>query len=116
MHGGKKFARIAFEYAKVSSEVNKDFHVIVIVNKNQIQNLKLDPPFLNRFEKHIVNFNMLLNDKDEEIAEKISEYLDLLATFNNNDKLKIDLEKLLINCKKHNIEGLIFAIKNERKK
>ena len=114
--GEKKFARIAFEYAKVSSEVNKDFHVIVIVNKNQIQNLKLDPPFLNRFEKHIVNFNMLLNDKDEEIAEKISEYLDLLATFNGNDKLKIDLEKLLINCKKHNIEGLIFAIKNERKK
>ena len=36
--GDKKFARIAFEYAKISSEVNKDFHAIVIVNKNQIKN------------------------------------------------------------------------------
>jgi len=114
--GDKKFARIAFEYAKISSEVNKDFHAIVIVNKDQINNLKLDPPFLNRFEKHIVSFNMLLEEKDIEIANKITEYIDLISSFNNNKNLKIDLEKLLINCKQHNIEGLIFKIKNEKLK
>ena len=32
--GDKRYARIAFEYAKISSEVNRDFHVVVIVNKN----------------------------------------------------------------------------------
>ena len=111
--GDKRYARIAFEYAKISSEVNKDFHVVVIVNRNQIKNLKLDPPFLNRFEKHIVNFNMLLEDKDLAISKKISDYLDLISSFNNNKKLKIDLERLLINCKRHNIEGLIFKIKND---
>ncbi len=51
--GDKKFARIAFEYAKISSEVNQNFHVIVIVNKIQINNLKLDPPFLNLSLIHI---------------------------------------------------------------
>ena len=111
--GDKKFARIAFEYAKISSEVNKDFHAIVIVNKNQIKNLKLDPPFLNRFEKHIVNFKMLLEEKDIEIAKKINEFIDIISSFNNEKNLKIDLEKLLINCKQHNIEGLIFKIKND---
>ena len=111
--GGKRYARIAFEYAKISSEVNKDLHIIIIVNKNQIQNLKLDPPFLNRFEKHIINFNMFLEEKDLEIAKKISNYLELISKFNNNKKLKIDLEKLLINCKRHNIDGLIFKIKND---
>ena len=40
MMGEKKFARIAYEFAKVSGEVNKEFHVIVMVNKNQIKNLK----------------------------------------------------------------------------
>ena len=95
--GDKRFARIAFEYAKISSEVNKDFHAIVIVNKNQIKNLKLDPPFLNRFEKHIVNFKMLLEEKDIEIAKKITEYIELISSFNNEKNLKIDLEKLLIN-------------------
>ena len=111
--GDKRYARIAFEYAKISSEVNKDFHVVVIVNNDQVQNLKLDPPFLNRFEKHIVNFNMLLEEKDIAIAKNISDYFNLIATFNKNQKLKIDLEKLLINCKKHHIEGLIFKIKND---
>ena len=114
--GDKKFARIAFEYAKISSEVNKDFHVIVIVNKNKIKQLKLDPPFLNRFEKHIITFNMLLEEKDIEIAKKITQYIELISSFNNNAKLKIDLEKLLINCKQHNIEGLIFKIINDKKK
>ena len=111
--GEKRFARIAFEYAKISSEVNKDFHCIVIVNNNQIKDLKLDPPFLNRFEKHIVNFRMLLEEKDVEIAKNISEYIELIASFNHEEKLKIDLEKLLINGKQHNIEGLIFKIKND---
>ena len=111
--GDKKFARIAFEYAKISSEVNKDFHCIVIVNKNQISNLKLDPPFLNRFEKHIVNFKMLLEEKDIEIARKISEYLEIISSFNHEKNLKIDLEKLLINCQQHSIEGLLFKIKNK---
>ena len=110
--GDKKFARIAFEYAKISSEVNKDFHVIVLVNNKQIEELKLDPPFLNRFEKHIINFNIILEEKDKNIAKKITDYLDLISSFNNNPNLKIDLDNFLINCRLHNIEGLIFKIKN----
>ena len=111
--GDKKFARIAFEYAKVSSQVNADFHAVVIVNKRQIEQLKLDPPFLNRFEKHIINFNMLLEEKEKEIANKIYDFIKLISSFNENKDLKIDLGKLLINCERHNIEGLIFKIKND---
>ena len=113
--GDKKFARIAFEYSKISSEVNKDFHVVVIVNKNQIKDLKLDPPFLNRFEKHIINYEILLDEKDIGISKKIYEYISLIASFNNNPNLKIDLEKLFVNCKLNNIEGLIFKLKNNPK-
>ena len=40
------FARITFEYAKKYSEVNKNFHVIVIFHQNQIKNLKLDQIYL----------------------------------------------------------------------
>ena len=113
--GDKKFARIAFETARISSEVNKDFHAIVIVSQNQINNLKLDPPFLNRFEKHIINFEMLLDKRDIEIAQKINEFIELISSFNKEKDLKIDLERLLVNCKLHNIEGLIFKSKNNLK-
>ena len=111
--GDKKFARIAFEYAKVSSQVNKDFHAVVIVNKRQIEQMKLDPPFLNRFEKHIINFNMLLTEKDLEIGNKIYNFIKLISSFDNNEELTINLDKLLVNCERHNIEGLIFKIKND---
>ena len=113
--GDKKFARIAFEYAKISSEVNKNFHAIIIVNNSEIENLKLDPPFLNRFEKHLVDYKMLLDEKDIEIAKKIIDYIYLVATFNNNPKLKVDLKNLLINCKINDIEYLIYKIKNNNK-
>ena len=111
--GDKKFARIAFEYAKISSEVNPNFRVIIIVNHIKIEELKLDPPFLNRFEKHIINFGMLLNEKDLEISNKVMEYLELIASYNNNKKLKLDIEKIMINCQRNNIEGLIYKIKTE---
>ena len=111
---GKRFARIAFQYTKISSEVNKDFHIIILVNKTQIQNLKLDPPFLNRFEKHIINIDAILDKRDLEIAKKIKDFIDLIASFNNNCNLKIDLDYLLINCKLYNIEGLIYKIKNTK--
>jgi len=113
--GDKRFARIAFETSRISSEVNKNFHAIVIVSQSKIQNLKLDPPFLNRFEKHIINFEMLLDKRDIKIAKKIYEFISLIASFNNEKKLKIDLERLLISCELHQIEGLIFKIKNNLK-
>ena len=56
---------------------------------------------------------MLLNEKEKEISKKICNFLELISTFNNNKDLKIDLDKLLINCKEHQIESLIFKIKND---
>ena len=112
--GDKQFARIAFEYSKISSEVNKDFHAIIIVDNNKIQELKLDPPFLNRFEKHLINFRMLIEEKDKEIARKISDYIAIISSYNNNENLKLDLGKLLINCEQHNIEGLIYKIEKQK--
>ena len=114
--GDKKFARIAFEYAKISSEVNDNFRVIIIVNNEKMKELKLDPPFLNRFEKHEYNYWKLLNEKDIEITKKIIDYIQLISSYNNNTKLKLNLEKLLVNCNKNNIEGLIFNIKNNLEK
>ena len=112
-YGNKKTVRIAFEYGKLSSVVNDNFHAIIIVNKYQIDNFKLDLPFLNRFEKHIIDFQMLLDDIDFKIAQNIKNYFSVISSFNGNESLKIDLENLLINCKLYNIEGIIFKAKKD---
>jgi hypothetical protein len=57
---------------------------------------------------------MLLDQEDLDIINKINEYIKLIASFNKNEKtLTLDLEKLLINCKPHDIAGLLFKLKNE---
>ena len=56
---------------------------------------------------------MNIEEKDIEIAKKICEYIELISSSNNNKKIKIDLESLLVNFKQHNIEGLILNLKND---
>ena len=46
---------------------------------------------------------MLLEEKDKEISKIIYNYLELISSFNNKIDLKNDLDKLLVNCRKHEI-------------
>lgn len=54
----------------------------------------------------------VLEEKDNDIARKLSEYLDKITSFSKDKNLKFDLEKTLINSVQSNIEGLLFKIKN----
>jgi hypothetical protein len=75
---GIKFARLG--QSKSLSLVNDNFKVIVLVDQGKLP--KEDPPFLNRFEKHIISFLNILNSKLISIADEIysvlKELLDLL--------------------------------------
>ena len=62
-----KFARLG--KSSSLSMVNDKFKVIVLVDKENIP--KEDPPFINRFEKHIVSFNDILNYDLIGIAKEI---------------------------------------------
>ena len=56
---GKKYARIALGYTNNSlSEVNDNFRCIILLDSDEIKNQ--DPPFLNRFEKHILSFDYFI--------------------------------------------------------
>ena len=68
--GKKNYARIALGYTtNAYSLVNDNFRCIVNVDDDKIK--KEEPPFLNRFEKHIISFENLLSknalDKTKEI-------------------------------------------------
>ena len=112
--GDKYFSKIAFASSKSSSEVNRKFRVILLITQDQLNKMKVDPPLLNRFEKQIVSFKDSLNQNQIKLAEKISDNLKLIKTFNNKEKnLVYNLPELLINCTNDEIEGLIYKICNE---
>ena len=84
---GKKLVSIGD--SKSLALVNNKFKVIVLVDKNQIENQ--DPPFLNRFEKHILNFSTILNEDLISLSEEIYDTLNQIINIPNNN----NLEKLL---------------------
>ena len=112
----KNFARIALGSTNNSlSYVHPNFKCIILVNEDDIE--KQEPPFLNRFEKHIISFESLINNEQKEISKYISKMLkDIVKlTYELIPNFKFDLEKELINCDLEEIEGIIYSFRNKVK-
>ena len=110
---GKKFVYLA--NSKSLSLVNDKFKVIILVNQNLIK--YQEPPFLNRFEKHIINFSYFLNENSLSLAEEIFKTLKEIVKSENKENKEINIEKIFkkhINfVKEEEIKGLAYiATKN----
>ena len=86
--------------------VNNKFKVIVLVDKNQIENQ--DPPFLNRFEKHILNFSTILNEDLISLSEEIYDTLNQIINIPNNNGLEKLLKKYFNYIGLEEIKGLVY--------
>ena len=69
--GNKKFSRIAFANYNTYSVVHEDFRTIVLVDDKKIEEKMEDPPFLNRFEKHVFSFEYLMSQEELKISQNI---------------------------------------------
>ena len=108
----KNYARIAIGSSNNTfSLVNDEFKCIVLVDQNVID--FEEPPFLNRFEKHIISFEYLLTIEMNKAAEDIYTLIQDLVKIHlpEEDKFKIsyDIKKLLVNCDKEEIQGIIYS-------
>ena len=114
---GKKFVHLG--ESQSLTLVHDNFKVIVLINKKQIE--EQEPPFLNRFEKHIINYTNLLSEnllkisKDifialNQINSSIDEFIKLES--NNSDtvvkNIKLKLEKFINFIKEEEIKGLVY--------
>ena len=108
----KKYGQIAFKYILSSSEKSKVIHSIILFNIDQMKKHKIFPFIINKIERHNLNYNYNIEEKDENISKKIKDYLELIANFNRNPKLKINLQNFLIVYEIYDIECLIFLIKH----
>jgi len=116
---GKNFARISIGSSfSIYSQVNKKFKCIVNVDKNDISNQ--EPPFLNRFEKHIISYENLLNKDLTDLAQNIFDDFNLII--NSQKEIIIDnydFKKILVNLDLEEIKGMVYKIskfeKDEKK-
>ena len=115
--GKKNYARIALGYTtNTYSFVNENFRCIVNVDEDKIK--KEEPPFLNRFEKHIVSFENLLDDSE---LKKSKEIYDTLLKMTEKDEqndafegIDYSLKDIFINLDKEEINGYIYKLKKDK--
>ena len=104
-YGNSFYARIVLD--STTSErliVHNNFRCIILLEKKNIDNQ--DPPFLNRFEKHLISFQYLLNEKQNLLANEIYEEIKELTTI-HEDK---GYGTLLININIEEIRCLILEL------
>ncbi|OUM60841.1 hypothetical protein PIROE2DRAFT_13322 [Piromyces sp. E2] len=104
--GESNYARIALGNSNTQNyKVNNNFRCIVLLDKNELD--KQDPPFINRFEKHIIKFENLLDNKQRDLSHQI---YDIIQSFSDKQdkKLKIDIQSEIINCDQEEIQGIIY--------
>ena len=106
----KNYARLAVgSSTNTFSYVDNNFRCIINVDNDKIN--EEEPPFLNRFEKHIISFEYLLSKELIKISEKIKIILDeMIQAY---EGINYELKLLLINCKKDEIQALVYKANKE---
>jgi len=114
--GNKNYARLAVGSTTNNfALINNNFKCIINVDSDKID--KEEPPFLNRFEKHILSLDNLLSQELIEKSKIIKSILDELVIYDNKEfnGIEYDLKSLLINCSLDEIKALIYQANKEGK-
>jgi len=114
--GNKNYARLAVGSTTNNfALINNNFKCIINVDSDKID--KEEPPFLNRFEKHILSLDNLLSQELIDQSKIIKSILDELIIYDNKTYIGIDydLNSLLINCSLDEIKTLIYQANKEGK-
>ena len=114
--GGKNFARIAFGYSNnLLVNVHDNFRCIILLDEDEVK--QQDPPFLNRFEKHILNVDAMLYKDYMHLCGVpgfvLQQFYKLITPANDNMKTTINLRPQLININEEELKGLVYWLGNQ---
>ena len=108
--GGKKNARIALGTSNNSSSfVNDNFRCIILLDSEEIKNQ--DPPFLNRFEKHILSFDYLIDKKYSKLLEDVISYIyNIFELKDISITMILDQNAMMLNIDTEEIKALFYGV------
>ncbi|KAL4499721.1 hypothetical protein ABPG72_017261 [Tetrahymena utriculariae] len=107
----KYYSKISIGADNSVIEVNKNFKLILLVNEQYLN--RMDGPLLNRFEKHYLNHDDIIDAKDRELIEQLIDQVNKLQENKKKeiqDKCKIKDQTYLnslVSFKFKNLESII---------
>ncbi|KAL4499726.1 hypothetical protein ABPG72_017266 [Tetrahymena utriculariae] len=91
---GKPYCKISFGADSSNIQIGKGFKLILIQQKSQIH--RMDGPLLNRFEKHIFDEGMTLDQQGKKVKEDVQEYFKQLVELFTFKNLQDAIQTLVI--------------------
>jgi len=89
----RRNCRIAIgAYSNPMCYVHDSFRCIVVVDFNQVS--RLDPPFLNRFEKQVLTYENILTGRRREAVKILKSWCEEMAGLTTNSELSDDVFKV----------------------
>ena len=77
--GGKRNCRVALgAFSNPMCQVHEGFRCVVLIDQGRVD--FTDPPFLNRFEKQLLRFSDVLNEKQRKIIKILKEWVKHIST------------------------------------
>ena len=105
-----KYTRISYENSQTLIRVNNKSRIIVLVDEEKKNDE--DKPLLNRFEKHILSFDYVLDEESKKISKEIYDSYNDLIVFKYKEN-KIFLNYNLIYNDLEQIKFLVFNVINK---
>ncbi len=105
----KKYCRISHgANIQKLALVNENTKFIILVDKNDLRKQKL--PFLSRFEKHIITFDVLLNEEDKKNSKSINDLLKKIVCVKD---INYNIDNILVNTNEDIINGYVYFYKDK---
>ncbi|CAF1490875.1 unnamed protein product, partial [Adineta ricciae] len=102
----KKYCRIALgPLYHPRCLVHDDFYCVVFIHKRDLD--KCDPPFLNRFEKHLIDIEALIHRRHKSIKMELDSWVDTLLPKNIGNHFPL-LQHLFVNYSQDQICNLVI--------
>ncbi len=104
--GRKKYCRIALgALYHPRCLVNEEFYCIVFVNQQDVE--KCDPPFLNRFEKHLIQIEDFIQPQHWKMTTQLHHWLEQFLPTRKDDRFPL-LQHLFIGYNPHHLCSLVI--------
>ncbi|CAG9322652.1 unnamed protein product [Blepharisma stoltei] len=86
--GERRYCRIALgALFNPRCFVHSNFHVIVFMNDDENNLLKADAPFLNRFEKHCLSLESMLNQEQAGLLTELENWVNSILSYQDDSDL-----------------------------
>ncbi|XP_072022893.1 uncharacterized protein [Amphiura filiformis] len=89
--------------------VHPKFKCIVLVNEDDVEQGRCDPPFLNRFEKQRVNFSDAMNESQYNIVVEVRKWVQDVTTL-KQDQLTFTLKESIIGFNDDMIPSMVMKL------